>query len=390
MVEGNRLTVQVEGGRLRRVTLVFCLLLAFGIVAAWGAADSLAQTNNREVAPEEPVGGNVPGGHLGTSSDADIWKALRQGAQGNVSIPNKQSGQLIQSQGEDWRNFRNGPLFEYSTWGVLGIVGLLALFFLARGRVRIDSGPSGKTIERFNFFERTVHWMTAVSFIILGLSGLNLLFGKKVLLPVLGPDIFAAITLWGKIAHNYLGFAFALGVVLMFLLWVRHNLPSRHDIKWVLLGGGVLVKGVHPPAKKFNAGQKVIFWCVILGGTSLFLSGLSLLFPFQIPMFAETFAVMNKVGFDLPTELTMMQEMQLAQLWHAIVGVVMVVIIIAHIYIGSLGMEGAFDAMGSGMVDENWAREHHGLWVAEVKGGSPPAHGGGHGGHGGGAPEAAE
>jgi formate dehydrogenase subunit gamma len=157
------------------------------------------------------------------------------------------------------------------------------------------------------------------------------------------------------------------GVVMIFVLWVRHNIPSRVDLKWLALGGGMFKKGVHPPAKKFNAGQKLIFWAVILGGISISLSGLALLFPFELPLFAKTFQVLNIFGLGLPENLTMMQEMQLSQLWHGIVSLVLIAIIIAHIYIGTLGMEGAFEAMGSGQVDVNWAKEHHSLWVEDVR-----------------------
>ena len=159
-----------------------------------------------------------------------------------------------------------------------------------------------------------------------------------------------------------------LGVIMMFLLWVRHNLPSRYDLVWIAEGGGLFKKGVHPPSKKFNAGQKVIFWSVILGGLSISLSGISLMFPFEIAMFEPTFQALNAIGFNLSTELTPMQEMHYSQMWHSLVALVLVAIVLAHIYIGSLGMEGAFSAMGSGQVDENWAREHHSLWVADVKG----------------------
>ncbi|MEH6833186.1 MAG: formate dehydrogenase subunit gamma, partial [Falsihalocynthiibacter arcticus] len=73
-------------------------------------------------------------------------------------------------------------------------------------------------------------------------------------------------------------------------------------------------------------------------------------------------------GFDpLPYPLAPQEEMQYAQLWHAIVSLVLTAIIFAHIYIGSVGMEGAFDAMGSGEVEEQWAREHHSLWVEDVR-----------------------
>jgi formate dehydrogenase subunit gamma len=132
-------------------------------------------------------------------------------------------------------------------------------------------------------------------------------------------------------------------------------------------------KGVHPPARKFNAGQKIIFWIVVFGGASISFSGIALLFPFQFDAFSVTFAFVNIFGFDLPTDLTVLQEMQLIQLWHAGLGLLFIAVIIGHIYIGTLGMEGAFDAMGSGMVDENWAREHHNLWVAELSGGPNPS-----------------
>ncbi len=347
--------------------------LAMTIIVLGVAAPAVAQTQGRDVELTQPLGGQVPGAALGTSSDAQIWRAVRRGLQGKVSIPNKQAGVMIQSEGDNWRAWRNGPMTVYGVWAVFGMIGLLALFFAVRGRIRIDAGPSGRTVERFNFIERFTHWLTAVSFILLALTGLNLLYGRHILLPVLGPETFAAITMAGKYVHNYISFAFMAGVVLMFVLWVRHNIPNKNDLTWMAKGGGLFVKGVHPPSEKFNAGQKVIFWSVILGGGSLSLSGISLLFPFEISIFEGTFAVLNAFGTDLPSVLTPLQEMQYAQLWHTLVGVVMIAIVLAHIYIGSLGMEGAFAAMGSGQVDENWAREHHSLWHRQVSGGSNEA-----------------
>ena len=126
------------------------------------------------------------------------------------------------------------------------------------------------------------------------------------------------------------------------------------------------MKGSHPPARKFNCGQKLIFWAVVIGGVSISVTGLALLFPFTIPLFADSFAFVNLFGFSLPTELTMLEEVQLSQVWHAIVGLILTVVMIAHIYIGTIGMEGALDAMVSGQVDENWAREHHSLWLEET------------------------
>jgi len=335
--------------------LAMAFVLAFGAVSATPES-AFAQTNQREVEPESPLAGNVPGGHLGNNSDAEIWRAVRRG-----------EGGLVQSDGDNWRAMRNGPMTVFGAWAVLGIVGVLALFFALRGRIRIDAGQSGRYVERFNLIERIAHWVTAITFIVLAITGLNLLYGRHVLLPAFGPEIFAAITNAGKFLHNWLAWPFMAGLVLIFVLWVRHNIPNKKDLQWVAVGGGLFSKGVHPPAKKFNAGQKLIFWLVILGGISMSLSGWSLLFPFQYPMFAETFKVFNLIGLNLPTELTPMQEMQLAQLWHTFVSLVMIAVILAHIYIGSMGMEGAFAAMGSGQVDENWAHEHHSLWLEELK-----------------------
>ncbi|HSM20488.1 MAG TPA: cytochrome b/b6 domain-containing protein, partial [Hyphomicrobiales bacterium] len=173
--------------------------------------------------------------------------------------------------------------------------------------------------------------------------------------------------MWGKYLHNYLAFAFMAGVALVFVVWVAQNLPNRHDIKWLLRGGGLFTRGSHPPARKFNAGQKIIFWLVVIGTISVSLSGIALMFPYQTAFMAKTFAALNLVGFDLPTDISPLREQQLNQLWHAMVGGAFIVIIMAHIYIGTIGMEGAFDAMGSGQVDLNWAEEHHGLWVEELE-----------------------
>jgi formate dehydrogenase subunit gamma len=349
--------------------LFFGLLLAALAAMAAPMAPAWAQTAD-QIETESPTAGNVPGNALGNTADSEFWRAIRQGEAGSVSIPDRQAATLIQSEGDNWRAVRNGPLTVYGAWLMLGIVAVIALFFAVRGRIRIDAGPSGTTIERFNMIERTAHWITAVSFVVLAITGLNILYGRHVLLPILGPDIFAAITQAGKYAHNFLAFAFMAGVVMIFVLWVRHNIPNKLDLKWLAMGGGLFSKGVHPPAAKFNAGQKLIFWAVILGGISISLSGLALLFPFQFAMFGGTFEVLNIFGLGLPTELTMMEEMQLSQLWHGIVGMILIAIIIGHIYIGSLGMEGAFEAMGSGQVDLNWAKEHHPLWVDEMRGGS--------------------
>lgn len=356
--------------RLLQPLAAVLLLCGLGLAIAPGAlvSEALAQDQGRETAAEAPLAGQVPGGVLGSASDAELWREIRRGVQGNVSIPNKQAGVLVQSGGETWRELRNGPLKTYGAWVLLGMIALLALFFLLRGRVRIESGRSGRLIERFDGLDRFAHWLTAVSFVLLALTGIWLLWGRDLLIPVIGPGAYAAVALWGKYLHNFIAFSFLAGFLLMFVLWVRHNLPSRHDLVWLAKGGGLFSRHSHPPARKFNAGQKLIFWSVILGGLSLTASGVGLLFPFETAMWGKTFAALSSLGIGgLPETVTPMMEMQLNSLWHAAVALVMIAIIMAHIYIGSVGMEGAFAAMGSGRVDLNWAREHHNLWVDELE-----------------------
>ena len=362
--------------RIPSTLFLIVLLLAAALMASTALAGQAWAQSNDPIVAGSPTGGQVPGNVLGNQADSEMWRAVREGVQGSVSIPDPQAAFLIQSEGDNWRAWRNGPITVYGAWAMLGIVAIIALFFAIRGRIKIDAGPSGTTVERFNLIERVAHWITATSFIVLALTGLNMLYGRHVLLPVLqgampdwGPQVFTAITIAGKYAHNFLAFAFMVGVVMMFVLWVKHNIPNKVDLQWLAKGGGLFVKGVHPPAAKFNAGQKLIFWSVILGGVSISLSGIAMLFPFEFAFFGKTFAAINLLGFSLPTELTMLQETQLSVLWHTIVALVLIAIVVGHIYIGSVGMEGAFDAMGSGQVDTNWAREHHSIWADKVSGG---------------------
>ena len=309
--------------------------------------------------------GSVPGDSLGLSSDSDLWRFVRTGNAGSTQIKNELSAVMIQSEGDNWRAMRNGPIVAFGGIGLIIIIFTLGLFYMVRGKIKIDSGPSGETILRFATIDRFAHWLMAGSFVILAITGLNMLYGRYVLLPVIGKDAFAALTGAGKYGHNFLAFAFMAGLALSFILWVRHNIPNKVDLQWIKMGGGIVKKGVHPPAKKFNAGQKVIFWAVMIGGLSVSMSGIALMFPFQTTMFADTFALLNNLGFSLSTDFTALQEQQLNQLWHGLVSLALIVMIMAHIYIGSVGMEGALDAMNSGRVDRNWAKEHHSLWVEE-------------------------
>lgn len=279
-----------------------------------------------------------------SAEELELFRALNGGRiEGRISIPDSQAASLIQPEGRDWRRFHNVTLAWVGGIAVLGMLALLVVFYATRGRIRIEGGPSGQTVTRFNALERANHWMVASCFIILGLSGLNLTFGRYVLLPVVGPEAFTAVSLWGKVAHNFLAFPFTLGLVVMLLLWAKDNIPDRLDWTWIKMGGGFIGRG-HPPARRFNAGQKVVFWMTVLGGGLVAASGYILIFPFQ--------------GTNIG-------EMQLAHIIHSLLSVVMIAGILAHIYIGSLGMEGAIDAMSSGQVDVKWAREHHSLWVEE-------------------------
>ncbi len=311
-------------------------------------------------------------GTLGGASDPELWRALRFGS-ANITATNNgpAATTLIQDGGMRWLQFREGPLLTYGGYLLLGTIVLLAVFFLIRGRIRIDGEKTGLTIERFKPVERFGHWLLAGSFILLGITGLITLFGRKFLIPAFGHETFAFLAVGSKWIHNNVSWAFMLALVMVFVFWVVHNLPSRTDINWLLKGGGIFTKG-HPPAKKFNAGQKLIFWSVIILGASISASGLALLFPFELNMFAATFAKLNDFGIsaalglgELRTTLAPHEEMQYAQLWHAIVSFVLMAIILAHIYIGSVGMEGAYDAMGTGEVELQWAREHHSIWAAE-------------------------
>ena len=314
-------------------------------------------------------------GTLGGASDPELWRALRYGT-ADVTSTSSSPGStlLVQDGGMSWLNLRDGPLREQGGRALLIMLFLLVIFYMTRDRIMIEHGRAGTTILRFKFIERFGHWLLAGSFILLAITGLISLFGRTGLIPLIGKDGYAVIALASKWVHNNVSWAFMLGLAMVFVMWVIHNLPTLTDLKWLAKGGGIFTKGVHPPAKKFNAGQKIIFWSVILLGVSVSASGLSLLFPFEMPLFAKTFTILNGWGAPgwvgmaaLPETLTPHQEMQYAQIWHSIVAFAMMVIILAHIYIGSIGMEGAFDAMGDGHVDVNWAKEHHSLWVEEVE-----------------------
>ncbi len=314
--------------RIRLVAAAFLLLLL-----AAGAAPVLAQ----RASPTDPNANAV--------QEQQLLQQLHR-IQGLGTIPDTKSYVLEQPDGRTWRLVHEVYLHWYGIVVVLGTLAILVLFYLIRGTIRIEAGRSGRTIQRFNAFERFTHWVVGASFVILAITGLNITFGKDLLLPLIGPDAFSSWSIAAKYAHDYSSFPFVVGVFVLFLLWVSKNMFTKVDVQWFAQRGG-MVGHLHPPADKFNGGQKVLFWLVVLGTIGVAVSGAFLLFPFY---------------------LTDIFGMQLVQITHAVIAVVFVALIIAHIYIGTLGMEGGFDAMGTGEVDLNWAKQHHSLWVEQELG----------------------
>ena len=304
-----------------------------------------------------PAGAQQPNANNPTAHAVTEQQLLNQMRiiSGRGTIPDVKSENLIQPAGRDWRHFQEVVLPWIGAIAILGMLALLVLFYLIRGMVRLENGRSGRTIVRFSAFERFVHWMTATCFIILAITGLNITFGRTLLLPLMSAETFTAWSQAGKYAHNFLSFPFTLGVVLIFLMWIAWNLPSRIDVAWFKEGGG-MVGGRHPPAGHFNAGQKLIYWIVVLGGGAMAATGYMLMFPFY---------------------LTDVAGMQTVAMVHSVAAVLFVAIMIAHAYIGTIGMEGAFEAMGTGTVDLNWAKQHHSRWVEEEvakgRGATPPS-----------------
>src|ERR1700687_4114543 len=243
--------------------------LVLGALAFLLVVDASAPSNAQQVNP--------------TASSVKEQQLLQElnRIEGRVSIPDQRSGVLEQPAGRDWREFRNVTLRWIGGIAILGMIAVLVTFYLTRGMVRLESGRSGRSIVRFTAFERFVHWTTATCFIVLAISGLNITFGRPLLLALIGFEAFSEWSQLAKYAHNYLSFPFTIGVVLIFLMWIGGNLPNKVDIDWLKRGGG-MVGHDHPPAYRFNAGQKAIYWIVVVGGTAVAVTGYELMFPFYL------------------------------------------------------------------------------------------------------------
>jgi formate dehydrogenase subunit gamma len=312
--------------RIRLVTLAMVLL---GIAAS---SPAIAQKLGPDGAPNPTAS---------VTSERSLLQQVPR-AEGRIDIPDTKAAVLIQPAGRTWDYFHEVLLHWGGAIVILGTIVVLGAAYFIMGRLRITAGRSGQKIVRFKAFERFSHWLTAVSFVILGLTGLNITFGKILLLPVVGPDTFSDISRVAKYLHNFTSFSFVAGLALVVAIFFKDNIPEKVDLDWIKQGGG-FIKNKHAPAGRFNPGEKLVYWLSLAAGVTVSVSGFLLLFPF----------------FE-----TNIAEMQLAQVVHTVVAVLFIALILGHIYIGTLGMEGAFEAMGTGEVDLNWAKEHHDLWVA--------------------------
>ncbi|NLD68039.1 MAG: formate dehydrogenase subunit gamma [Limnobacter sp.] len=287
-------------------------------------------------------------------NNAPVWRAVNSGQAYSTQLPANEGGVLIQPGGEPWRLTRNGPVTQGGGWALVGVLLLIAAFYLYRGKIRLHGEPTGRLIERFTFVERLVHWINAACFVLLGFTGIVMLFGKHLLLPLFGYTLFSWLAILSKTTHNFVGPLFAVTTIVMFATFARDNLPRAYDVKWLKSAGGLLSrKGMHPPSHRFNAGEKLMFWgAVVLLGIIVSITG----FVLNFPNFGQGRALMQN-----------------AWLIHVVAALLFIAVIFGHIYLGTVGMQGAYDSMRHGYVDEAWAREHHVLWYDDIKAGKIPA-----------------
>ncbi len=332
--------------RLCRTALVLCAVLGFGTVQAQTATGDQKRIQEQQERGMEQPGNNAP-----------MWREVRSGNEGYTSLKGREMGVLVQSGGETWRQIRNGPITLFGGWLLIIAAAAIALFYAVKGALKLHEKPTGKLMERFNSLERVTHWCVAISFVILALSGVILLFGKHFLLPVIGYTLFAWLSLLAKNLHNFVGPFFILSLLVMIAVYIKDNFWSSEDATWIAKAGG-LFTGTHVASGRFNFGEKSWFWIgVVMLGIAVSISGLILLFP----------------NFD-----QVRSTMQIAAVVHAVAAVIFLALSLGHIYMGTIGVEGAYQSMRTGFVDEIWAKEHHELWYREHKPGmrSQPSGGG--------------
>jgi len=281
-------------------------------------------------------------------NNAPLWREVRSGEPGITQVQGIETGVLVQSQGETWRAFRNGPITLYGGILLLVVPVAILLFYFWKGPLTTHASLTGREIERFDLWDRTIHWATAISFVILAISGIILLFGKHFVLPVFGYTLFSWLAIASKNLHNFVGPLFIFCSIILFVSFVKANLWRAYDWVWFKKAGGMLTKE-HVPTGRYNAGEKAWFWFgVVFLGLIVGISGLVLNFP----------------NFEQGRS-----TMQYANIIHAVAAIFYIAASIGHIYMGTIGVEGSFRAMKTGYVDETWAREHHQYWYEEVRAG---------------------
>jgi len=327
-----------------------CLAVVLSLSASFAAAQSGAPEPSN-VEQQQKRQATQPG------NNAPVWRDVRSGQENYTSIKGRETGVLIQSAGETWRQLRNGPVTFYGGLLVVLVAAAILGFYAIFGPVKVHGKPTGRLIQRFSRLDQVVHWSVAISFCILGLSALIMLFGKHVLLPIIGYTLFGWLTALSKNLHNFVAPIFIVSVAAMIVLYVRHNLPKAYDLKFLLGAFDVMARGKHIPSGKFNGGEKVWFWGgVVVLSVVVTWSGLILLFP----------------NFD-QTRATMQE----AWIWHACAALLYISISFGHMYLGTIGLDGSYQAMRTGVVDETWAKEHHEYWYDEMKASARQPAGGG-------------
>ena len=281
-------------------------------------------------------------------NNAPVWREVRSEKEHYTTDRGREAGVLVQAGGETWRRLRNSQVIPISGWIFSGVFALIAAFYFFKGTIKLHSAPTGRTVPRFSGFERMTHWTVAGSFVLLAVSGLVMAFGKWILLPIIGHTLFAWLTILLKNVHNFVGPLFSVALIVMFFTFIKDNWPKGYDLQWLLKGGGLL-NGAHIPSGKFNMGEKVWFWGgVLVLGTAVTITGF----------------VLNELVPGMAYTRATMQQMNIL---HLIFAMIFMTLFLGHAYMGTVGMEGAFNAMKTGYVDETWAKEHHEYWYNDVK-----------------------
>ena len=344
------------------------LALATSVMAQTPAPAQAGAAPAQAVPLPKPDETNAERSKTQPGNNAPFWRAVRESGQqpGTVSLPGAEKGQLIQgfvqypgsrytTAGEAWRQVRNQWIIPYGGSLLLIVLLALALFYWRKGPLGGHHADSRPSIERFTALERAAHWTNATAFVLLAVSGLVMAFGKFVLLPVIGSTLFGWLTYALKTMHNVVGPLFAVSLVIVLLTFVKDNIANAADVAWLKRGGGMLGDGHEVPSHRFNAGEKGMFWWgMMIPGLLVVGSGL----------------VLNEL---IPGYGDVRSDMQIAHMIHATAGVLMMAALMGHIYMGTIGVKGAYRAMKTGWVDEGWAREHHVLWHEDIKAGKIPA-----------------